>query len=95
MVRHDSGDTRLHAEPRHRQPILLRRRSRSSEPKEERRADTRPPSRPRHTFTYVSPPRHTLQHAALQLLPTPQLPGGAVDAQKRTCVVVAQTRGQG
>ena len=47
------------------------------------------------TFSYVSPPRHALQHAALQLLPTPQLPGGAVDAQKRTCVVVAQTRGQG
>ena len=94
MVRHDSGDTRLHAEPRHRQPILLRRRSRSSEPKEERRADARPPSRPRHLLVR-EPPRHALQHAALQPLPTPQLPGGAVDAQKRTCVVVAQTRGQG
>ena len=64
VVRHDSGDTRLHAEPRHRQPILLRRRSRSSEPKEERRADKRPPSRPRHLLVREPPEARTAARRA-------------------------------
>ena len=64
VVRHDSGDTRLHAEPRHRHTILLRRHSRSSEPKEERRADTRPPSRPRHLLVREPPEARTAARRA-------------------------------